>query len=1018
MPELALLDDREHPAWQRLKFEELLAQQLSQLQAKRERERQRAPAFALRPGGLQEVLLAALPFALTNAQRRVGAEIAADLGRAVPMHRLLQGDVGSGKTVVAALAAAIAIDAGWQCALMAPTEILAEQHLRKLVGWLAPLGVQVAWLTGSRKGKARSAMLEQVASGEAGLVVGTHAVIQEQVAFARLGLAIVDEQHRFGVQQRLALRSKLVDANAAAGSLALEPHTLMMSATPIPRTLAMTLFADLDISTLDELPPGRTPIVTKLFADAKRDAVIERIRDEVGHGRQVYWVCPLIEESETPRPAERDRGAPPALRRAAGPHRRPAARPHAGAEKAAAMALFTAGQMAVLVSTTGDRGRRRRAECVADGDRACRALRPVAAPPAARPHRPRLDRERLRAALQRAALADREGAPEDDARDAGRLRDRAPRPRDPRARRVPRRAPVGRAAAAFCRPRARSTRWSRRNAVGTRLLAGHPAARPRAPCALDGGQGRVPEGTLRRLGEGSARLGAAPVPGPSRCARIRAAVSAGLARLGTPGWHRRSSVIRPARPRNRGRSLAECSARPPWGAPVVPSCPSPRALSPPFSAGADDGRPADGRWRPRHDRRPHPIFSVPQRPDAPRRAVSLRQRLLLLTAGALLPLALAAGLALQALLDQQRQQTEQSSLDLTRALATAVDTELRLTISALQALAATEPIASDHPLDIEPFYRLARRVLTERPEWRAILLADRTGKVLFSTNYPLGGEQPTLAEADSFAATVNARTPQVGNLARGVRGQAGIPVRIPILRDGEVDYVLTAVVKPDAILRVVQQQRAPADWVVSVFDAKNARVARSRDHERQLGTQPTQSLVDLQRRHADEGTGKSVTLEGDHVFTAFTRLKSIGWTIALVCRPRSPMRLAPVGDRLWRRHPALARSRRPGGLADRPQHRRADRPACANRPSRSGAARSRRATSRRWSRSRPRPTRWSARRNRASAPKPIANACSVPNARRARAPNGRSIACNCSPAPARCCRARSRKRRRSRRSPR
>ena len=214
---VALLDDREHPAWQRLKFEELLAQQLSQLQAKRERERQRAPAFALRPGGLQEVLLAALPFALTNAQRRVGAEIAADLGRAVPMHRLLQGDVGSGKTVVAALAAAIAIDAGWQCALMAPTEILAEQHLRKLVGWLAPLGVQVAWLTGSRKGKARSAMLEQVASGEAGLVVGTHAVIQEQVAFARLGLAIVDEQHRFGVQQRLALRSKLVDANAAAG---------------------------------------------------------------------------------------------------------------------------------------------------------------------------------------------------------------------------------------------------------------------------------------------------------------------------------------------------------------------------------------------------------------------------------------------------------------------------------------------------------------------------------------------------------------------------------------------------------------------------------------------------------------------------------------------------------------------------------------------------------------------------------------------------------------------------------
>jgi len=348
----ALLEDREHPAWQRLKFEELLAQQLSQLQAKRERERQRAPAFALRAGGLQEVLLAALPFALTNAQRRVGAEIAADLGRAVPMHRLLQGDVGSGKTVVAALAASIAIDAGWQCALMAPTEILAEQHLRKLVGWLAPLGVQVAWLTGSRKGKARSAMLEQVASGEAGLVVGTHAVIQDQVAFARLGLAIVDEQHRFGVQQRLALRSKLVDANAAAGSVALEPHTLMMSATPIPRTLAMTLFADLDISTLDELPPGRTPIVTKLFADAKRDAVIERIRDEVGHGRQVYWVCPLIEESETldlQNATEAHRQLSDALPgRIVGllHGRMPAA------EKSAVMALFTAGQMAVLVSTT------------------------------------------------------------------------------------------------------------------------------------------------------------------------------------------------------------------------------------------------------------------------------------------------------------------------------------------------------------------------------------------------------------------------------------------------------------------------------------------------------------------------------------------------------------------------------------------------------------------------------------------------------------------------------------------
>nr|WP_236676891.1 ATP-dependent DNA helicase RecG [Piscinibacter lacus] len=329
-PEVALatLEDHSHPAWQRLKFEELLAQQLAQLQARRERARQRAPALRGRPGGLHERLLATLPFALTGAQRRCAEEIAADLAGLPPpgadtqasagpspMHRLLQGDVGSGKTVVAALAAAIALDAGWQCALMAPTEILAEQHARKLVDWLVPLGVGVAWLSGSRKGKARQAELARVASGAAQLVVGTHAVIQDEVHFARLGLAIVDEQHRFGVAQRLALRRKLagdepaldaVGRPAAARGTApgsahesrLEPHLLMMSATPIPRTLAMTLFADLDLSTLDELPPGRTPIVTKVLAEAKREAVIERIRDEVAQGRQVYWVCPLIGETD------------------------------------------------------------------------------------------------------------------------------------------------------------------------------------------------------------------------------------------------------------------------------------------------------------------------------------------------------------------------------------------------------------------------------------------------------------------------------------------------------------------------------------------------------------------------------------------------------------------------------------------------------------------------------------------------------------------------------------------------
>ncbi|MBL8331755.1 MAG: ATP-dependent DNA helicase RecG, partial [Rubrivivax sp.] len=286
-----------------------------------------------------------LPFGLTGAQERVSAEIAADLARAQPMHRLLQGDVGSGKTVVAALAAAVAIDAGWQCALMAPTEILAEQHFRKLVQWLEPLGLTIAWLSGSRKGKGRTRMLEQVASGEAALVVGTHAVIQHDVAFQRLGLAVVDEQHRFGVAQRLALRHKLEEQ-------ALEPHLLMMSATPIPRTLAMTYFADLDVSTIDELPPGRTPVLTKVFADTRRAQVLERIRDEVAKGRQVYWVCPLVEESEhvdlqnaTATHAELGALLPQALVGLLHGRMPPA-------EKAAVMSLFTQGQMQVLVATT------------------------------------------------------------------------------------------------------------------------------------------------------------------------------------------------------------------------------------------------------------------------------------------------------------------------------------------------------------------------------------------------------------------------------------------------------------------------------------------------------------------------------------------------------------------------------------------------------------------------------------------------------------------------------------------
>jgi ATP-dependent DNA helicase RecG len=346
----AALEDRSSPAWQRLKWEELLAQQISQLVARQARAQRSAPALKAQAGGLPEQLLAQLPFALTPAQQRVVEEIAADLALASPMHRLLQGDVGSGKTVVAALAAAVAIDAGWQCALMAPTEILAEQHFRKLAVWMQPLlearGQCVAWLTGSVKGKARKTMLEQTAAGTAALVIGTHAVIQDTVQFARLGLALIDEQHRFGVAQRLALRH----ANQSGSNL--EPHLLMMTATPIPRTLAMSYYADLAVSTIDELPPGRTPILTKVFADTRRPDVVERIRDEIARGRQVYWVCPLIEESEAldlqnATETHQQLGAAlPGVMVGLLHGRMPPA------EKAAVMSLFSQGQMPVLVATT------------------------------------------------------------------------------------------------------------------------------------------------------------------------------------------------------------------------------------------------------------------------------------------------------------------------------------------------------------------------------------------------------------------------------------------------------------------------------------------------------------------------------------------------------------------------------------------------------------------------------------------------------------------------------------------
>jgi ATP-dependent DNA helicase RecG len=267
------------------------------------------------------------------------------------MHRLLQGDVGAGKTVVAALAAAVCMDADWQCALMAPTEILATQHFAKLVGWLAPLGITVAWLTGSQKIKERREMLALIASGQAQLVVGTHALIQDKVQFHRLALAIIDEQHRFGVAQRLALRAKMT-AEAGESATGVEPHLLMMTATPIPRTLAMSYYADLDVSTIDELPPGRTPIVTKVVSDTRRDEVLARIRDQINRGRQIYWVCPLIEESEaldltnvTETHAQLS-AALPGVMVGLLHSRMPVA------EKKAVMSLFVEGEMGVLVSTT------------------------------------------------------------------------------------------------------------------------------------------------------------------------------------------------------------------------------------------------------------------------------------------------------------------------------------------------------------------------------------------------------------------------------------------------------------------------------------------------------------------------------------------------------------------------------------------------------------------------------------------------------------------------------------------
>ena len=380
--DLDALMERRTPACQRIVLEELVAQQLSLRRARQLRAGQRGQPLVNRDG--EAALLASLPFALTGAQRRVCDEIAADLARQQPMNRLLQGDVGSGKTVIAALAAMVAVGSGWQATLMAPTEILARQHYERLSPWLEPLGVRVGWLAGSLGAAAKRRVKQAVAAGEVDVLIGTHALIEDSVVFPRLALAIVDEQHRFGVAQRLALRGEGTrDAGTAAeeveragaaqdsaqatagqdgpGRSAAEghagedgflPHQLMMTATPIPRTLAMTFYADLDVSVIDELPPGRQPVTTKLIADSRRDQVVENVGRWVAEGRQAYWVCPLVEESEALDlqnaidTREQLQAALPQVRTGL-VHGRLSA-----AEKDEVMAAFKAGEIDLLVATT------------------------------------------------------------------------------------------------------------------------------------------------------------------------------------------------------------------------------------------------------------------------------------------------------------------------------------------------------------------------------------------------------------------------------------------------------------------------------------------------------------------------------------------------------------------------------------------------------------------------------------------------------------------------------------------
>lgn len=374
--DLRALEERQTPASQRIILEELVAQQLSLRRARQLRASRRSLPLAER--GAEQAFLDALPFSLTGAQQRVRDEIAADMARTQPMNRLLQGDVGSGKTVIAALAAMVAVGSGAQASLMAPTEILARQHYERLQPWLEPQGVRVGWLAGSLTPATKRKVKAAVAAGEIDVLIGTHALIEDTVVFPRLGLAIVDEQHRFGVAQRLALRggghattlpgsdgdAEPASANGSAQTDILPaaapggaqgdslPHQLMMTATPIPRTLAMTFYADLDVSVIDELPPGRQPVTTKLIAGSRRDQVVENLGRWVAEGRQAYWVCPLVEESEALDlqnvidTREQLQAALPSVRIGL-VHGRMAA-----AEKDETMHAFKAGELDLLVATT------------------------------------------------------------------------------------------------------------------------------------------------------------------------------------------------------------------------------------------------------------------------------------------------------------------------------------------------------------------------------------------------------------------------------------------------------------------------------------------------------------------------------------------------------------------------------------------------------------------------------------------------------------------------------------------